>query len=310
MAVLVAGIGYLGAPLVADLLASGEDVFGIENYFSTDRRSLQSLVRAGLRLFEGSITSPVAVRKVFEAAGQIDTLYLLAAQASAHPQAAPASYTERTNLLGPRLVLDAAVKQRVGAIVYASSSKLYGEELPPAVPEDTPFGVISDLAHLAKCYAEKLTEMYAVRNGIAARSVRLGVVYGLGPVMKHDERFMTAPNKFCRQAALGESLVIHAGAQRPTGFIYLADAVRALQLSAKHAGRGGYAPVNAAPQTASVREVAEIVAGAAARRGLLTRVISEGLSTPRPAACATRAGSMNWDFDLVGRFLTASNLFV
>jgi len=188
---------------------------------------------------------------------------------AAHPAAALPEYTEETNLRGPRLVLEALVRHRVPRFVYASSLRVYGRPLPPVVHEDLPYGRLEDLAHLSKVYAEKLIEMYAWRHGLRARVVRLGLVYGLSPVMKEDPRFMTAPNRFCWQAVRGEPLVVSAEGEWPTGLIAVADAVQALRLAADLAPDEPYLVVNAAPEVATIGEVAQQVA---ATRAALDRV--------------------------------------
>src|SRR6266480_8127040 len=96
-----------------------------------------------------------------------------------------------------------------------------------AVDECRPYGAFRDLSHLSKVYAEKLLEMYALTRGLRCLALRFGVAYGLSPVLKTDERFMTAPNKFCRQAARGETLAVFGGGRAPAGWVQLADAVAA-----------------------------------------------------------------------------------
>ena len=94
--------------------------------------------------------------------------YLLAAQASAHPQAAPPEYTEETNLRGPRLVFEGALRHGRPPVVYGSSFHVYGPGLQGEVDESRPYGALRDLAHLSKVYAEKLGEMMALTEGCPA----------------------------------------------------------------------------------------------------------------------------------------------
>jgi nucleoside-diphosphate-sugar epimerase len=162
--------------------------------------------------------------------------------------------------------------------VYGSSFRVYGDDLPEVVDEDTPYGRIGDLSHLSKVYAEKLLEMLADQQPVAVVSARLGVVYGLGPLMKTDPRFLTVPNLFCLRAATGAPLVVNAGANRPIGFLHLDDAVTALRWSATLAlthGSGARA-VNAVSEVLGVGEVAAVVAREAAARRLVARIEGAG----------------------------------
>lgn len=284
MATLVIGVGYIGSALVETLARAGETVIGLDNWFSTPRAPLAALAtHPRVHLLTADVTDPAAVDRALDRA-PVETVYYLAAQASAHPAAAPPEYTEETNLRGPRLVLEALVRHRVPRFVYASSLRVYGRPLPPVVHEDLPYGRLEDLAHLSKVYAEKLIEMYAWRHGLRARVVRLGLVYGLSPVMKEDPRFMTAPNRFCWQAVRGEPLVVSAEGEWPTGLIAVADAVQALRLAADLAPDEPYLVVNAAPEVATIGEVAQQVADLVAARGGRIPVARPGppAAGPRP----------------------------
>ena len=94
--------------------------------------------------------------------------------------------------------------------------------------------------------------MYATSRGLGCASVRFGLVYGRGPVMKTDYRFITAPNKFCLQAARGETLVVNESGLAPQGLIHVEDAAAALS---RRAGcwAGEYLRANAVTEAATMR---------------------------------------------------------
>jgi len=110
-------------------------------------------------------------------------------------------------------------------------------------------------------------------------AARLGITYGLSPVMKRDYRFMTAPNKFCLQLVRGEALALYPGSERSAGFIHVADASAALRQVAAHAGFAGYTPVNVATEWTTVASVAAIAGEVACHRGL-----AAGVPPPRNEA--------------------------
>ena len=265
-------MGYIGAKLAEDLLAAGETVVGVDNFFATDRRAIGRLCwHANFRFIRGSVARRETLARAF-AAAPVEVVYALAAQASAHPDAASARYTETTNLLAPRLLLEEALAHGVRTVVYGSSTRVYGD-LPPAQAHETaPYGRFADLTHLSKVYVEKLLEMYAAERGLRAVALRLGLVYGVGPVMKVDYRFMTAPNKFCLQAARGERLVVNAAGTQPLGLIHVADAARACLFASRLAGAPAYLAANAATETASALAVARQVATAAEHYGIAVQV--------------------------------------
>lgn len=300
MTTLVFGVGYVGSRLIQDLLGQGREVVGVDNLFSTDRRAIDGFGRSTtFHFLEGNVVDPAVVARAFDLAGDVEAVYLLAAQASAHPDAAPPSYTETTNLHGPRVVLDEAARRRaVGPIVFASSLRLYGSPLPPVVDESTPWGVLGDLSHLSKCYVEKLLEMYGVTRGLATASVRLGLAFGVAPVVKQDERFMTAPNLFCWRVARREPLEIRNADY--LGMIHVEDAARSLSLAAEaHSGRG-YDAYNAAPLVATLDDVTASIERTIATRSIDRQVVARRLAWPvvtrvaRPIIHSRLDGTADW----------------
>ncbi len=283
MGSLVTGTGYIGIRLAQLLLDSGERVVGLDNLFSTDLAAIEMLAkRPGFTFVEGDVRDEDAVRRAFEAGVTIDTIYHLAAQASANPAAAPVRYTEETNLIGPRVVLEQACAAGASTFIFGGSIQLYGRRIEGVVSESHPFGPILDMSHLSKVHVEKLMEMYSQKRGIRAVSARIGLVYGLSPVMKSDPRFVTAPNKFCLQAARREVLRVDASAFNPTSMVHVDDAARGMMELARWP-REGFSAVNLLGETASVADVAGIVQRIGASRGLNVLVeapASEGAVAP------------------------------
>lgn len=265
MITVVLGVGYIGSRLVQALLAEGREVVGLDNFYATDRRAIDVLCQLpGFHFVEGSILDPRAVDETL--AADVGDVYLLAAQSSTGASQSEPDYTERVNLQGPRVVLDAMVRRGlVGPLVYGSSTRVYGSPLPLIVDEGSPFGSFADLAHLSKCYVEKLLEMYAQNNGIATSAVRLGLTHGVAPVMKTDPRFMTAPNLFCHRAARGEALELRSA--DPLALIQVDDAVAALRLAASATPRGTATTFNAATEVRTLREIADALADVVAAHG-------------------------------------------
>jgi nucleoside-diphosphate-sugar epimerase len=287
--VLIAGVGYIGAPLALEYLARGESVVGLDNFFSTTPASLAALRRRpGFTFIRGSIASDIALDRVF-GNGPFRIIHLLAAQASASPRAAKASYTERTNLVGPRMLLDRASASGSPRVVFASSFHVYGKPLDGCIDESHSFGSFADMSHLSKVYVEKLLEMYANTTSVSSSCVRLGIVYGLSPVMKTDPLFLTVPNLFARQAARNETLQLNPEAGSAMGFIHIDDAVTALLATEEL--NVPYATANAVTEALTVPEVALAVQRAARDRGLTVSI------QPRPRASSQDA-----------RFTTTSRL--
>lgn len=273
MAILLTGVGYIGAELLRRLLERGERVVGLDNFYSTPRGAVAG--RGDFELLEGDVADRVDVERAFDRAPGCGLVYHLAAQPSAALAVRDAAYTERTNLTGARVVLEAA-RDRGARVVFGGSFRVYGDDLDgQEVSEETPYGRVGDLSHLSKMYVEQLGRMVDVPFA----SVRLGVVYGRSPVMKSQPSLMTVPNLFCQRAAAGEPLEVLE--DRWLGFIHVADAACALTHAAELLGQVGadrWQVLNAAPQVAGIGQVARTVQRLAGRRGWRVAVRGAGAS--------------------------------
>jgi nucleoside-diphosphate-sugar epimerase len=269
---LLTGAGYIGAALLERLAASGSaaaPVVVLENFYSTPRDAVEAALPAGTVFVEGDVAEPADVARAFEALGTGDavTVFHLAAQPSAARAVQEPSLTERSNLVGARVVLEAS-RERGATVVFGGSFRVYGDDLAgKQVDERTPYGRVGDLSHLSKVYVEQLARMLGVRFV----SVRLGITYGLSPIMKTSPAFMTVPNLFCHRAAQGEPLRVLE--DRAMAFIHVADAAGALLCAARAASAGEtWRVINAAPEVASIGQVAHTVQRLMRERGGEARI--------------------------------------
>jgi nucleoside-diphosphate-sugar epimerase len=267
VATLLTGAGYIGAALLRRL--DDGPVVVLENFFCTPREAVEAALPLRVTLVEGDVAEPEDVARAFAALpdGPI-TVFHLAAQPSASIAAHDPALTERSNLVGARVLLEAA-RDRGARVIFGGSFRVYGDDLPAAsVDERTPYGRVGDLSHLSKVYVEQLARML----GVPFVSVRLGVTYGLSPIMKATPSFMTVPNLFCQRTARGEPL--HVLEDRPMAFIHVDDAAAALLASAALA-ETGWRAVNAAPEVATIGEVAHVVRNLGHDRGLEVSIQGE-----------------------------------
>jgi nucleoside-diphosphate-sugar epimerase len=255
VATLLTGAGYIGAALLRRLDTSAAPVVALDNFYSTPREAIEAALPSGTTLIEGDVARASDVARAFDALGGATdvVVYHLAAQPSAAMAVAQPETTERTNLTGARVVLEAA-RERRARVIFGSSFRVYGDHLTgECVDERTPYGRVGDLSHLSKIYVEQLARMI----GGQFVSVRLGVTYGLSPIMKTGSpAFMTVPNLFCQRAAQGE--VLQVLEDRPLAFVHVDDAAAALVTSA--ACRDvTWQVINAAPEVATIGQLARVV---------------------------------------------------
>jgi nucleoside-diphosphate-sugar epimerase len=285
VATLLTGVGYIGATLLRRLAErgdGGEDVapvVAVDNFFSTPREQVEAALPSGALLIEGDVADPQVIARAFDALGPLSTnqhssvVYHLAAQPSASIALRQPEVTEHSNLVGARVVLQAAL-ERGARVVFGGSFRVYGDDLiGQTIDEQTPYGRVGDLSHLSKIYVEQLARML----GVPFIAVRLGVTYGWSPIMKTTPAFMTVPNLFCQRTAQGE--VLEVLEDRPLAFIHVRDAADALIESARILAQSQqpWQVVNAAPQVATIGQVARTVQRLAEDRG--TQVSINGAAT-------------------------------
>jgi nucleoside-diphosphate-sugar epimerase len=264
VAALLTGVGYIGAALVRRLIERGEQVVALDNFYSTPADAVVAAIPPQVELIQGDVANRDDVARAFAAAAVRDTADLTVFHLAAQPSAAIAErepeVTERSNLVGARLVLEAA-RDRAARVVFGGSFRVYGDHLVGlTIDENSPYGRVGDLSHLSKIYVEQL----ALMIGGKFVSVRLGVAYGLSPIMKTVPAFMTVPNLFCQRAISGE--VLRVIEDRPLAFIHVNDAADAL-LRALDCGGGPWQVVNAAPEVATLGQLARTVQRLVQARG-------------------------------------------
>ena len=257
MRLLVLGAGYVGAKLAELALEDGHDVVLADNWLATRREQLDVLERCGARVETVDVRDSGGVRGLL--ATPFDRLHLLAAQASRPLSISDPGYTEQTNLIGPRVVAEALGEQGSRTpVVYGSSLHVYGPDLQGEVTADRPYGPQGDLAHLSKIYAELCLDLYARRHGFGLALLRLGIVYGPGPVEHERPESQTVVDKFRRLVAAGEEPHLDAGGRATIGVVHVEDAARILLTAPSEPG---ISTANVAAETVTVRDVARLACG-------------------------------------------------
>ena len=249
---LILGAGYIGAVLADLALGEGREVVLADNWYATRPEELATLAGRGARVETADICRREDVERVVALAG--GRVYLLAAQASRPLAEREPDYTEETNLTGVRRVAEVAAANGLEELVFASSLHVYGHGLRGEIEPHHPYGEQGDLAHLSKVYGELCLRLYARRGGFSLSLLRLGIVYGPGPVRHERPESETVVDKFRRLAQAGEPLPLDDGGRATIGVVHVEDAARALL-----AGPAG--AHNVAAEAVTVADVAALAEG-------------------------------------------------
>jgi UDP-glucuronate decarboxylase len=260
MRVLVTGgAGFIGSHLCERLLASGQDVLCLDNFFTGRRENVAHLFgESRFELLRHDVIEPVLL--------EVDQIYNLACPASpVHYQFNPVK-TVKTNVMGTINMLGLAKRVRA-RILQASTSEVYGD--PEVHPQTEDYvGHVNPIG-LRSCYdegkriAETLMMDYHRQNSVDIRIARIFNTYG-PRMLENDGRVVS---NFIVQALGGEELTLYGTGEQTRSFCYVDDLVEALiRLMNVEPGAGGEAsvhePVNLGnPGEFTIRQLAEEIAG-------------------------------------------------
>jgi UDP-glucuronate decarboxylase len=221
MRILVTGgAGFIGSHLCERLLAEGNDVLCLDNFFTGRRANIIKLLdNHHFELIRHDVIEPILL--------EVDQIYNLACPASPiHYQYNPVK-TVKTSVMGMINMLGLA--KRVHArILQASTSEVYGDPLVHPQPESY-WGNVNPIG-LRSCYdegkriAETLMMDYHRQNQVDTRIARIFNTYG--PRMLEDDGRVVS--NFIVQALRGEALTLYGAGDQTRSFCYVDDLVEAL----------------------------------------------------------------------------------
>ncbi len=246
MVVLVTGAaGFIGYHLGEALLARGETVIGVDNlndYYdpALKRARLARLERhAGFLFHHLDIADDGAMVELARAAGDVDGVVHLAAQAGVRYSLVNPQAYGRSNLMGHLNVLELCRHMKgLRHFVYASSSSVYGGNTKLPFSEDDPVDRPVSLYAATKKADELMSECYSHLYGLPATGLRFFTVYG--PWGRPDMAYYG----FTRAIFGGEPIHVFNHGDMKRDFTYIDDVVEGVlaALDRPPEGRGGAAP--------------------------------------------------------------------
>ncbi|KAJ7299775.1 hypothetical protein O6H91_Y154200 [Diphasiastrum complanatum] len=247
--VVTGGAGFVGSHLVDRLLARGDYVIVVDNFFTGRKENVMHHIgNPRFELIRHDVVEPLLL--------EVDQIYHLACPASpVHYKFNPIK-TIKTNVMGTLNMLGLA--KRVGArFLLTSTSEVYGDPLEHPQKEDywghvNPIGVRSCYDE-GKRVAETLAMDYNRGANVEVRIARIFNTYG--PRMGIDDGRVVS--NFVAQALRKEPMTIYGDGKQTRSFQYVADLVEGLMrlMEGEHIG-----PVNLGnPGEFTMLELAEVV---------------------------------------------------
>lgn len=247
--VVTGGAGFVGSHLVDKLMARGDNVIVIDNFFTGRKENLvHHFGNPKFELIRHDVVEPILL--------EVDQIYHLACPASpVHYKYNPIK-TIKTNVMGTLNMLGLA--KRIGArFLLTSTSEVYGDPLEHPQKE-TYWGNVNPIG-VRSCYdegkrtAETLTMDYHRGADVEVRIARIFNTYG--PRMCIDDGRVVS--NFVAQALRKQPLTVYGDGKQTRSFQYVSDLVDGLiaLMESDHVG-----PFNLGnPGEFTMLELAEVV---------------------------------------------------
>jgi UDP-glucuronate decarboxylase len=214
------GAGFLGSHLCDRLIARGEDVLCVDNFFTGSKVNVSHLLgKPNFELMRHDVTFPLYV--------EVERIFNLACPASpVHYQYDPVQ-TTKTSVFGAINMLGLA-KGVNARILQASTSEVYGDPDVHPQPESywgrvNPIGIRSCYDEGKRC-AETLFFDYHRQHALEIKVMRIFNTYG--PRM-HPKDGRVVSN-FIVQALNGEDITIYGDGQQTRSFCYVDDLIEGM----------------------------------------------------------------------------------
>lgn len=282
------GAGFIGSHLCERLVARGDDVLCLDNFFTGAKANVAHLLKTdNFELLRHDVTVPLFV--------EVDEIYNLACPASpVHYQYDPVQ-TTKTSVHGAINMLDLA--KRTGAkILQTSTSEVYGDPEVHPQPESykgnvNPIGPRACYDEGKRC-AETLFFDYHRQNNLNIRVCRIFNTYG--PRM-HPEDGRVVSN-FIMQALRGEPLTLYGDGSQTRSFCYVDDLVDGI-LGLMDAPDENTGPMNLGnPNEFTIRALAETVAEmTGAKSEVIFKPLPEDDPTQRCPDIALAKSVLGWE---------------
>ena len=169
----------------------------------------------------------------------VDVVFHLAALSSYAMHEADPTRGARVNVEGFVNTVEQARDDGCGAVVYASTSSIYGSRTEPS-PEDMPVTVNTGY-EASKLARERYAEYFANHYDVALAGLRFFSVYqGYGGAEEHKGEYANVIAQFADDVANGRSPELYGDGEQTRDFTHVDDVVRGIELAADHRLNGVY----------------------------------------------------------------------
>ena len=222
------GAGFIGSHIVRALVSRGEYVRIVDDLSSGSFANLQS-VASRVEFLNGSVENMELMQR---AAHGVDCIFHHAAMASVPLSLERPLESHHANVTGTFTVLEAARRERVRRVVFASSSSVYGNQQSLAKRESDPLTPLSPYA-AAKLGGEHYCTAFHHATGLETVCLRYFNVFG--PNQDPASHYAAVIPRFIVAVLSGKRPVIYGDGLQTRDFVYVEDVVQANLLAAASA---------------------------------------------------------------------------
>jgi UDP-glucuronate decarboxylase len=245
------GAGFLGSHLCEQLLARGQQVLCVDNFFTGTRRNIEHLLdHKRFELLRHDVTHPLFV--------EVDEIFNLACPASPIHYKKDPVQTTKTSVIGVINMLGLAKRLKI-RVLQASTSEIYGDPSMHPQPESywgnvNPIGPRSCYDEGKRC-AETLFFDYQRQHNLAIKVVRIFNTYG-PRTHPNDGRVVSS---FIVQALLNRDITVFGDGSQTRSFCYVDDMIIGL-MRMMDSAQDVTGPINLGnPAELTILEIAQMV---------------------------------------------------
>ncbi len=250
--VILGGAGFIGTNLVKKLASVEADNITVVDTNKLFFNSIQSMGYKNVSFIESTFSMDTDFDSLVCGFDRVYHMF-----STTVPTTANRHITDElnANVVVTSCLLEACVRQKVGRVVFISSGgTVYGKETACPLKEETPTYPICSYG-IQKITIEKLLYLYRYMHGLDYRIIRLANPYG---PYQRPNGILGAVTTFTHKALHGEDLIVYGDGSVVRDFIYIEDAIRAIENIAKDGAKYKTYNVGSGYGT-SIRQVVETI---------------------------------------------------
>ena len=247
------GAGFIGSNIAHALVARGERVRVLDN-FATGRPENIAELDGKIELVRGDVADQEAAER---AVAGVDYVLHQAAIPSVPRSIEDPVGSDRANVHGTVVLLDAARRAQVKRVVFAASSAAYGEKAPGQAKIETMAPDPLSPYAVAKLACEYYLRVFHSAYGLETVALRYFNVFG--PRQDPKSQYAAVIPNFVTAALGGRPATIYGDGTQSRDFCYVENAIEANLLACTAQGAAGEVFNIACGESTSLLEVVDII---------------------------------------------------